>query len=99
MSLPQPPDATGPTEAGVTELAGLIEAAEPAEQPSRTLITRGPLRGLPVEVAVLSAVAFFVAAGFGIVAPAIPVFARSFGVSRTAAGAVISAFALMRLVS
>ncbi len=47
----------------------------------------------------LAAVAFFVAAGFGIVAPAIPVFARSFGVSRTAAGAVISAFALMRLVS
>jgi DHA1 family multidrug resistance protein-like MFS transporter len=48
---------------------------------------------------VLSAVAFFVAAGFGIVAPAIPVFARSFGVSRTAAAAVVSAFALMRLVS
>ncbi|MEO9240378.1 MAG: MFS transporter [Jatrophihabitantaceae bacterium] len=57
------------------------------------------MRGLPVEVAVLSAVAFFVAAGFGIVAPAIPVFARSFGVSRTAAAAVVSAFALMRLVS
>ncbi|MDQ1720842.1 MAG: transporter, family, multidrug resistance protein [Pseudonocardiales bacterium] len=68
-------------------------------EPPRTLVRRGPLRGLPVEVAVLSAVAFFVAAGFGIVAPAIPVFARSFGVSRTAAGAVISAFALMRLLS
>jgi DHA1 family multidrug resistance protein-like MFS transporter len=62
-------------------------------------IRRGPLRGLPPEVTVLSAVAFCVAAGFGIVAPAIPVFARSFGVSRTAAAAVISAFALMRLVS
>lgn len=60
---------------------------------------RGPLRGLPIEVAVLSGVAFCVAAGFGIVAPAIPVFARSFGVSRTAAAAVVSAFALMRLVS
>jgi len=48
---------------------------------------------------VLVAVAFSVAVGFGIVAPAIPVFARSFGVSRTAAGAVISAFAFMRLVS
>ncbi len=47
----------------------------------------------------LVAVAFSVAVGFGIVAPAIPVFARSFGVSRTAAGAVISAFAFMRLVS
>ena len=62
-------------------------------------IGRGPLRGLPREVAVLSAVAFFVAAGFGIVAPAIPLFARSFGVSRFAAAAVVSAFALMRLLS
>ncbi len=47
----------------------------------------------------LSVVAFFVAAGFGIVAPAIPVFARSFGVSRVAAALVVSAFALMRLSS
>jgi MFS family permease len=60
---------------------------------------RHPLNGLPREVGVLAAVAFCVAAGFGIVAPAIPVFARSFGVSRTAAAAVISTFALMRLVS
>ncbi len=54
---------------------------------------------LPREVAVLSAVAFAVAVGFGIVAPAIPVFAREFGVGRTAAGAVISVFALLRFVS
>lgn len=47
----------------------------------------------------LAAVAFSVAVGFGIVAPIIPVFAREFGVGRTAAGAVISAFAFMRLVS
>lgn len=40
-----------------------------------------------------------VAVGFGVVAPAIPEFARSFGVGKTAAGAVISAFALMRFVS
>jgi MFS family permease len=58
-----------------------------------------PFRDLPREVAVLSAVAFAVAVGFGIVAPAIPVFAREFGVSRTAAGAVISVFAFMRLIS
>lgn len=54
---------------------------------------------LPREVVVLSAVAFAVAIGFGIVAPAIPVFAREFGVGRTAAGAVISVFALLRFVS
>ncbi|MDX6257741.1 MAG: transporter, family, multidrug resistance protein [Frankiales bacterium] len=57
-----------------------------------------PLKGLPREVGVLVAVAFAVAVGFGIVAPAIPVFARSFDVSRGAAGAVISAFALARLL-
>jgi DHA1 family multidrug resistance protein-like MFS transporter len=64
-----------------------------------TRLKRRLYSDLPREVVVLSVVAFFVAAGFGIVAPAIPVFARSFGVSRAAAGAVISAFALMRLAS
>ena len=54
---------------------------------------------MPREVGVLVAVAFSVAVGFGIVAPAIPVFARDFGVGRGAAAAVISAFAFMRLVS
>ncbi len=63
-------------------------------------VRRTPLlHGLPREVAVLAAIAFCVALGFGIVAPALPVFATSFGVSALAAGAVISAFAGMRLVS
>jgi len=57
------------------------------------------LRGLPRETFVLAVVAFCVALGFGIVAPAIPLFALQFGVSSTAAGAVVSAFALMRFVS
>jgi len=71
-----------------------------ADNPVRgAVIGRGPLAGLPLEVGVLSSVAFFVAAGFGFVAPAIPLFARSFGVSRAAAAAVVSAFALMRLAS
>src|SRR5579875_1009375 len=52
---------------------------------------------LPREVRVLVVVAFFVALGFGIVSPALPVFARDFGVGRAAAGAVISAFAVMRI--
>src|SRR3954471_20030342 len=39
-----------------------------------------------------------VALGFGRVARALPLFAREFGVGRAAAGAVVSAFALMRLV-
>ena len=51
------------------------------------------------EVGVLSAVAFSVAVGFGLVAPVITPFAKSFGVGKAAAGAVISVFALMRLAS
>lgn len=58
-----------------------------------------PVRGLPREVGVLVAVAFAVAVGFGVVAPAIPLFAEQFGVGKTAAGGVISIFAAMRLVS
>lgn len=60
---------------------------------------RGTLAGLPTEVRALVVVAFMVALGYGIVAPAIPLFARQFGVGKAAAGAVISAFALMRLVT
>ena len=57
------------------------------------------LRSLPRETFVLALVAFCVALGFGIVVPAVPLFALQFGVGTTAAGAVVSAFALMRLVS
>jgi len=57
------------------------------------------LKDLPVEVAVLASIAFFVALGFGIVVPSIPIFAESFGVSALAASAVVAAFALMRFVS
>ncbi len=47
--------------------------------------------------ALLSA-SFVIALGYGIVAPALPQFARSFDVSVSAASAVISAFAGMRLL-
>lgn len=57
------------------------------------------LRGLPREVAVLAAIAFCVALGFGILAPALPVFARDFDVSVLQASAVISVFALVRFVT
>ena len=57
------------------------------------------LRGLPREVGVLAAIAFCVALGFGILIPALPVFARTFDVSIFQASMVISAFALVRLVT
>ena len=61
----------------------------------------GRMRGvlLPREVYVLGLVAFCVAVGFGVLVPVLPVFARSFGVGNAEVGAVISAFALMRLIS
>ena len=59
---------------------------------------RGLFRALPAEVAILTAISFTVALGFGIVAPDIPAFARHFGVSTAAAAGVVSAFALLRVL-
>jgi DHA1 family multidrug resistance protein-like MFS transporter len=73
-------------------------AGPPGRLPCVPLHHRGPFRDLPREVAILTAVSFTVALGFGIVAPGIPAFARHFGVSTAAAASVISAFALLRVV-
>ena len=54
---------------------------------------------MPRDVMVLGVIAFCVAVGFGVLVPVLPVFARSFGVDNFAVGAVVSVFALMRLVS
>lgn len=54
---------------------------------------------LPREVKVLTAAGFLVAVGFGIVIPAIPLFAKSFGVNNAAVGLLISAFAMARFSS
>lgn len=54
---------------------------------------------MPRPVLVLAVIAFLVALGFGIVSPVLPVFARTFGVSTLAAGAVASSFALVRVAS
>ncbi|WP_280257541.1 MFS transporter [Nocardia wallacei] len=53
---------------------------------------------LPVEISVLIGAAFIIALGFGLVAPVLPQYARSFGVGVAAASAIVSAFALMRLL-
>jgi MFS family permease len=58
----------------------------------------GPSARLPWEVWALLVGSFLVAAGYGVVAPALPVFARSFGVGVTAAAAVVSALPVFRLV-
>ena len=53
----------------------------------------------PREVSVLVFASFFVAVGFGIIAPTIPLFARSFEVSNAQVGAIVSAFAFARFAS
>ena len=60
---------------------------------------QSPFKDLPREISVLVAASFFVAVGFGIVLPAIPVFARTFGVSNAAIGLIVSMFAITRFSS
>jgi len=60
---------------------------------------RSPFQGLPREVSILTSISFLVAIGFGVIIPAIPIFAKSFNVSNTLIGLVISSFAIMRFVS
>jgi MFS family permease len=48
---------------------------------------------------VLVFASFFVAVGFGIIAPTLPLFARSFGVNHAQVGAILSAFAFARFAS
>ena len=58
-----------------------------------------PFAQFPREVSVLVFASFFVAVGFGIIAPTIPLFASSFEVSNTQVGAIVSAFAFARFAS
>ena len=53
---------------------------------------------IPREIKVLLAAAFVIAVGFGLVAPVLPQFARSFDVGVTASSVIVSAFALTRLI-
>jgi MFS transporter, DHA1 family, multidrug resistance protein len=77
-------------------VAGLVARRVFAEG---QLVAGTRIRDLPAEVRALVGVGFMVALGFGLVAPAIPLFARQFGVDHTAAGAVLSAFAFARLIT
>ncbi|MET8544268.1 MFS transporter [Kitasatospora sp. NPDC004799] len=54
---------------------------------------------LPREVRALVAAGFMVSIGYGFVAPAIPLYARGFGISYFAASAVVSVFAVLRIAS
>lgn len=56
------------------------------------------MRQIPRGIWVLLTANFVIALGYGLIAPALPSFARSFDVGITAATAVVSAFAVMRLL-
>lgn len=71
----------------------------PVRRVGRALRRTPLLAGLPREVAVVTAVAFCVALGFGILIPVLPVFARTFDISALEASAVVSVFALVRFVT
>jgi MFS transporter, DHA1 family, tetracycline resistance protein len=58
----------------------------------------GTRERIPREIWVLVGAAFLIAIGYGLVAPTLPVFVRSFDVGITAASLVISVFALARLL-
>jgi MFS family permease len=60
---------------------------------------KSPVADFSREVQIVIIASFFVALGFGIVFPAIPVFVKSFGVNNTAVGLVVSAFAIARFSS
>lgn len=80
------------SEVRVTDTATSGRAGEPAASGS------GSNTRLPREIWVLVSGSFLIAIGYGLVAPALPTFAASFDVGVTAASAVVSAFAAVRLV-
>jgi len=53
----------------------------------------------PREVGVLVFASFFVAVGFGIISPTLPLFARSFGVNHAQVGAILATFAFARFAT
>ena len=56
------------------------------------------MKQIPRGIWVLLSANVVIALGFGLIAPALPSFARSFDVGYTAVSAVVSAFAVMRLL-
>ena len=58
-----------------------------------------PLRDFPREVGVIIFASFFVAVGFGIIAPTLPLFAKSFDVNNAQVGSIVAVFAFARFAS
>lgn len=59
---------------------------------------QGSQQKIPAQIRVIIVAAFVIALGFGIIAPILPQFAASFDVGPAAAAAIVSIFALFRLL-
>jgi MFS family permease len=78
--------------------------AEPLPTGEPEATSRGKEAGLRLilgdpPVLIVTAIVFVIQLGFGLVAPVLPLYARSFGVSYDAASLLISAYAFARLLS
>lgn len=70
---------------------------EPLDQ-TRTGGAAGARQSIPREIWAIVFAAFFIAVGFGLIAPVLPLFADQFSVSVTATTIVVSAFPMLRLL-
>ncbi|MCP1387370.1 MFS transporter [Corynebacterium sp. TA-R-1] len=95
MTTPQQP---GQPPAASAAAGNAATSSEPAASSAAGTTTDTPKPPIPRTIWVLSIAAFIIALGYGFIAPVLPQFAVSFNVSMAAAGAVISAFALARLI-
>lgn len=87
------PTPTGPSDLPATGPQPTVPSADAPGDGTDTVKEK-----VPPQIKVLIAAAFVIAIGYGIVAPVLPQFASSFGVGVAAASAVVSAFALCRLL-
>lgn len=74
-----------------------------SEEPKGSVGTAAPRIGVRSilgerSIRVVMLITFVIMVGFGIIAPILPLYARSFGVGYDAAGLLIASFAIMRLV-
>ncbi|MDO5700113.1 MAG: MFS transporter [Bowdeniella nasicola] len=76
-------------------------ASQPADPAHEVSAAAAPTHvtppAIPAELWVMVGAAFVIAIGFGLIAPVLPQFARSFDVSVTLTTVVVSAFAMTRL--
>lgn len=81
----------------LAQTQNLAEATNPPESQNRPEAPDAP-QPIPRDIWVLVAAAFVIALGYGLVAPVLPQFARSFDVGFAAASVIVSAFAFTRLI-